>query len=127
TSAERPAAERTGSERSEGPERSASGRPAADDAPPAERDEDAIWAEIIAGFDSGPEGDDVPWPEEENVREPADPPREGDDRTGRLPRARVIRPAHPPGATPDADDDDHFIPPPPPPLPSADPLTKGAW
>ncbi|NVI89979.1 hypothetical protein HUX53_22510, partial [Actinomadura sp. BRA 177] len=61
----------------------------------AERDEDAIWAEIVAGFDAVPDGD-VPWPDEEDIREPADPPREGDDRTGRLPRARVIKPTETP-------------------------------
>ncbi|XRQ02962.1 hypothetical protein ACN3XK_40985 [Actinomadura welshii] len=92
---------------------------------PAERDEDAIWAEIVAGYDSGPEGDDVPWPEEEDLREPADPPREGDDSTGRLPRARVIEPTE--TEFPPESDEEHYIPPPPPPLPSADPLTKGAW
>lgn len=27
----------------------------------------------------------------------------------------------------DDDDEGHYVPPPPPPLPSADPLTKGAW
>ncbi|TYK47964.1 hypothetical protein [Actinomadura decatromicini] len=101
--------------------------PAKDAGDVAERDEDAIWAEIVAGFDSTPDGDDVPWPDEENVREPAEPPREGDDRTGRLPRARVIKAAEPPDFPPDADDDAHYVPPPPPPLPSADPLTKGAW
>lgn len=106
----------------------AEGPASADDAGGlAERDEDAIWAEIVAGFDSTPEGDEVPWPDEENIREPADPPQEGDDRTGRLPRARVIKPAEPPEFPPDGDDDSHYIPPPPPPLPSADPLTKGAW
>ncbi|MEU8120244.1 hypothetical protein AB0C21_16175 [Spirillospora sp. NPDC049024] len=94
----------------------------------AERDEDAIWAEIVAGFDTVPEGDEVPWPDEENIREPADPPGEGEDRTGRLPRARVIRPAEAPEFPADDDDDEgHYVPPPPPPLPSADPLTKGAW
>ncbi|MFI0487318.1 hypothetical protein [Actinomadura sp. 9N215] len=91
-----------------------------------ERDEDAIWAEIVAGFDSTPDGED-PWPDEENVREPADPPQEGDDRTGRLPRARVIKAADTPEFPPDADEEGHYVPPPPPPLPSADPLTKGAW
>ncbi|WP_141577146.1 hypothetical protein [Actinomadura sp. WMMA1423] len=95
----------------------------------AERDEDAIWAEIVAGFDTVPEGDEVPWPDEENIREPADPPGEGEDRTGRLPRARVIRPAEAPEFPAGGDDDEegHYVPPPPPPLPSADPLTKGAW
>ncbi|RKS74628.1 hypothetical protein BZB76_3145 [Actinomadura pelletieri DSM 43383] len=93
----------------------------------AERDEDAIWAEIVAGFDSTPDGDETPWPDEENVSEPADPPEEGDDRTGRLPRARVIKPADTAEFPPDPDDEGHYVPPPPPPLPSADPLTKGAW
>ncbi|MEU6754282.1 hypothetical protein ABZ914_49340 [Spirillospora sp. NPDC046719] len=91
-------------------------------------DEDAIWAAIVAGFDTAPEGDEVPWPDQENIDERPAPPREGDDRTGRLPRARVIRPAdEAPEFPPDADDEGHYIPPPPPPLPSADPLTKGAW
>ncbi|MFA1542063.1 hypothetical protein [Actinomadura monticuli] len=96
----------------------------------AERDEDAIWAEIVAGFDAVPEGDDVPWPDEENVREPAepaDPPGEGEDRTGRLPRARVIKPTEPPEFPEAGGDEEHYVPPPPPPLPAADPLTKGAW
>ncbi|TMQ82891.1 hypothetical protein ETD83_41250, partial [Actinomadura soli] len=93
----------------------AEGGAAAKDADaPGERDEDAIWAEIVAGFDSTPDGEDVPWPDEENVREPADPPQEGDDRTGRLPRARVIRAAETPEFPPDADDDGHYVPPPPP-------------
>ncbi|WUH96477.1 hypothetical protein OHR68_23195 [Spirillospora sp. NBC_00431] len=104
-----------------------SGPPAKDADGPGERDEDAIWAEIVAGFDSTPDGEDVPWPDEENVREPADPPQEGDDRTGRLPRARVIKAAETPEFPPDPDDEGHYVPPPPPPLPSADPLTKGAW
>ncbi|WP_301176259.1 hypothetical protein [Actinomadura geliboluensis] len=92
-----------------------------------ERDEDAIWAEIVAGFDTAPEGE-VPWPDEEDIREPAaDPPAEGDDRTGRLPRARVIKSPEPPEFPADDDEEEHYVPPPPPPLPAADPLTKGAW
>ncbi|MGH8964008.1 MAG: hypothetical protein ACRDXB_01580, partial [Actinomycetes bacterium] len=57
--------------------------PAEPDTPPKETgastelDEDAIWAEIVAGFDSTPDGEDVPWPDEENLREPDDPPKEG--------------------------------------------------
>jgi hypothetical protein len=91
-------------------------------------DEDAIWAEIVAGFDTAPEGDEVPWPEQENIDAPARPPREGDDRSGRLPRARVVRPAdEAPEFPPDDGEEGHYIPPPPPPLPTADPLTKGAW
>ncbi|QFG25819.1 hypothetical protein [Actinomadura sp. WMMB 499] len=103
--------------------------PGAADASPAgtaERDEDAIWAEIVAGFDAVPEGDEVPWPDQENIDEPPEPPAEGDDRTGRLPRARVIKPAAEP-EFPAEDEEGHYVPPPPPPLPAADPLTKGAW
>ncbi|MEW2358963.1 hypothetical protein [Spirillospora sp. NPDC029432] len=101
-------------------------------------DEDAIWAEIVAGFDAVPEGDRVPWPDQENIDEPEPrrPPREGDDRTGRLPRARVIKfgeddeeapAAGKEGEEDEEDEDGHYVPPPPPPLPAADPLTKGAW
>ncbi|MFG1999911.1 hypothetical protein ACGFNU_12260 [Spirillospora sp. NPDC048911] len=99
------------------------------DAAPDERDEDAIWAEIVAGFDATPEGDRVPWPDQENLRDEPEPADEGDDRTGRLPRARVIKSADEEEEEefPEADDDGHYVPPPPPPLPSADPLTKGAW
>ncbi|GAA1586870.1 hypothetical protein GCM10009678_81770 [Actinomadura kijaniata] len=96
-----------------------------------ERDEDAIWAEIVAGYDAVHEGDRVPWPDEENIDEPAgrDEPREGEDRTGRFPDARVIRAAHDDedDYPPAPDEEGHYVPPPPPPLPSADPLTKGAW
>ncbi|POM24129.1 hypothetical protein BTM25_27560 [Actinomadura rubteroloni] len=93
----------------------------------AVRDEDAIWAEIVAGFDAEvPEGERVPWPDEEDLREPSGPP--GDDRAGRLPRARVLGPADEDEEEfPPADDDGHFVPPHPGPLPQADPVTKGAW
>ncbi|MEV5825561.1 hypothetical protein AB0L25_08290 [Spirillospora sp. NPDC052242] len=117
-------ADRPESGASDGPD-----APGAADASPAgtaERDEDAIWAEIVAGFDAVPEGDEMPWPDQENIDEPPEPPAEGDDRTGRLPRARVIKPAAEP-EFPAEDDEGHYVPPPPPPLPAADPLTKGAW
>ncbi|MFD0686903.1 hypothetical protein [Actinomadura fibrosa] len=110
--------------RDEAASRSGSDDPAAGG---GERDEDAIWAEIVAGFDTTPDGDEVPWPDQENITEAPAPPREGDDRTGRLPRARVVRAADTPEFPPDDDDEGHYVPPPPPPLPSADPLTKGAW
>ena len=119
----------------------AAGAPAAASGPPdagrgdsaagtAERDEDAIWAEIVAGFDAEPDGDGTPWPEQEDIREdrpePPAEPEAGDDSTGRLPRARVVKAADSP-EMPTEDDEGHFVPPPPPPLPSPDPLTKGAW
>ncbi|QXJ25290.1 hypothetical protein AGRA3207_006764 [Actinomadura graeca] len=103
------------------------GDPPAPDAETPERDEDAIWAEIVAGFDTTPEDGDTPWPDQENIDEPGEPPDEGDDRTGRLPRVRMIKPTETADLPPDPDDEGHYVPPPPPPLPSADPLTKGAW
>ena len=106
--------------------------PAGSGAGTDERDEDEIWAEIVAGFDAVHEGDRVPWPDQENIEEPKPPLREGDDRTGRLPRARVIKASDVARTAADddmleEDDEAHYVPPPPPPLPSADPLTKGAW
>ncbi|MBA9006648.1 MULTISPECIES: hypothetical protein [Thermomonospora] len=89
----------------------------------AERDEDAIWAEIVAGFDAPPAEGDAPWPEQEDLDEPP-APAEGEDRTGALPTARVVRSADDPL---EPDDEGHYVPPPPPPLPSADPVTKAAW
>jgi hypothetical protein len=111
---------------------------------PAARDEDTIWAEIVASFDMDARSDDAatPWPDEENLPRSADDGSGGDgkdsqDRSGRLPTARVIRPEDElvDDEEPDEDDVDgadradegHFVPPPPPPLPSADPTTKAAW
>jgi hypothetical protein len=103
------------------------------------RDEEAIWAEIVASFDlEAPADAATPWPDEENLPRSADDEDErekdsGQDRSGRLPTARVIKPDdddEPAAAEFDDDDDEdegHFIPPPPPPLPSADPTTKAAW
>ena len=106
------------------------------------RDEETIWAEIVASFEMDTTSDDAatPWPEEENLpRGPDDGSgadgkdvKDGQDRSGRLPTARVIKPEdelvddeEPPA---EADEDEgHFVPPPPPPLPSADPTTKAAW
>ncbi|SEF46877.1 hypothetical protein SAMN04489712_101115 [Thermomonospora echinospora] len=98
----------------------------------AERDEDAIWAEIVAGFDTVPADGETPWPEQENIDEPPagraqpGPADEGEDRAGLLPISRVIKPADDPEPPP-PDDEGHYVPPPPPPLPSTDPITKTAW
>jgi hypothetical protein len=113
------------------------GAPAEGDAGPAapeagaataERDEDTIWAEIVAGFDAEPEDGATPWPEEENL---GGGPGDQEDGTGRLPTARVIKhpgsEIEPPDFDAEDDDDDHYVPPPPPPLPSGDPITRGAW
>ncbi|MFB9838430.1 hypothetical protein [Actinoallomurus acaciae] len=94
----------------------------------ASRDEDQIFAEIVASFDRPSAPGETPWPAEEDIEEPRDDAAEDPvddppaDTTGELMTARVVKPA-----TDDEDDDDHFIPPPPPPLPKADALTRFAW
>jgi hypothetical protein len=114
----------------------------------AARDEETIWAEIVASFDMDIASDDAPtpWPEEENLppsaaddsSKDAEDGQDGQDRSGRLPTARVIRPEDELVDADDLDEDEeeddeddedegHFVPPPPPPLPSADPTTKTAW
>jgi hypothetical protein len=97
-----------------------------------ERDEDAIWADIVASFDTAPEDGVTPWPDEENVDPEAEP--EGHDREGRLPSARLIKSAdldEPAGLDQSADssedDEGHYIPPIPPPLPNGDMVSRGAW
>lgn len=99
--------------------------PAPDPAPTtAERDEDAIWADLVASFELAPEDGETPWPDEENIG----PEDERRDRDGRLPIARVIKPASPYAAeAPEADEEGHYVPPPPPPLQLGDPVTRGAW
>jgi hypothetical protein len=93
----------------------------------ASRDEDQIFAEIIAAFDRPTVAGETPWPAEENIDESADDPAEDNDKpgdsTGELTlTARVVKPA-----VDDDDEDDHYIPPPPPPLPKPDAMTRFAW
>lgn len=96
----------------------------------AERDEDAIWADIVASFDTAPEDGATPWPDQENLEPEPEPEAEpeGQDREGRLPIARLIKSAdleEPP--EPPEEDEGHYVPPIPPPLPSGDAVTRGAW
>lgn len=110
----------------------------------AERDEDAIWAEIVASFDMDTASDDAatPWPEEENIPRSGKGEGEGSgedagqDKSGRLPTARVIKPVDDElrdadlvgdDEVDDDEDEGHFVPPPPPPLPTTDTTTKMAW
>lgn len=98
-------------------------------APPPELDEDAIFAEIVAGFGEIPK--DVPWPDQENLGPKDD---DGQDVSGALPTARVVYSSEasreeefpPPGEELD-EDEGHYEPPPPPPLPTGDPATRLAW
>jgi hypothetical protein len=106
------------------------GAGAAPGAATAERDEDAIWADLVASYDAGPEDGTTPWPEQENIDPDPDPgpEPEGHDRKGRLPIARLIKSADiEEPAEPSEDDEGHFIPPVPPPLPSGDAVARGAW
>jgi hypothetical protein len=95
----------------------------------ASRDEDQIFAEIVASFDQPSAGGETPWPAEENIDDSLDDSTDESETeqpgesTGELTlTARVVKPA-----TDDDDEDDHFIPPPPPPLPKPDALTRFAW
>jgi hypothetical protein len=95
----------------------------------AQQDEEAIWAQIVAGFDAEPAAGESPWPEQENLAEDDDEDTDAQDRSGRLPSARVIKYAGQEDEEEDLepDEDGHYVPPVPPPLPSGDPVTKGAW
>jgi hypothetical protein len=93
----------------------------------ASRDEDQIFADIVAAFDLPSAPGETPWPAQENLDETRDdtadeaaeePPGEAN---GELMTARVVKPAT------DDEDDEHFVPPPPPPLPKPDALTRFAW
>jgi hypothetical protein len=91
----------------------------------AARDEDEIFAEIVAAFDRPSSAGETPWPAEENIEETADgdePAEEPADPAGETTMtARVVKPAV------DDDEEDHFVPPPPPPLPKPDAMTRFAW
>lgn len=95
-----------------------------------ERDDDALFAEIVAGWDDDGGSPVGAWPVQEDVdaddaestaRELADPAPDVPSAT----RRRLIRPAAGPAAAaePEYDPDEHFIPPPPPPLPKLDKAT----
>jgi hypothetical protein len=86
-----------------------------------DRDEDALFAEIISGWDDDGGSPVGAWP----VQEDADTelPPHGDDDSATV-RRRLVRPAEPSMPPADVEDpDDHFVPPPPPPLPRVDKAT----
>ncbi|WP_017557772.1 hypothetical protein [Nocardiopsis baichengensis] len=109
-------------------------------APP--RDDDEVWADLVARFyEPGTgEGDEPPsWPDAENVSPSSGRTRSADteDDEGGDHRGRTA-----PGDGADEDDEDtaqgrgdrdavdaedHFVPPPPPPLPSGDLVGRLAW
>lgn len=92
----------------------------------ASRDEDQIFAEIVASFDEPSAAGETPWPAEENIDDSAEDDAEDKEPTGDstnelILTARVVKPAT------EDEDEDHFIPPPPPPLPRPDAMTRFAW
>lgn len=97
------------------------------DSPPASttrpRDEDEIWREIVAGYDSGPPGSVPPWPPSEDLPDDETQRRAADeDDEDTAPQAEG------PNREPVPDpEEDHFVPPPPPPVPRPDPATGASW
>ncbi|HSA52776.1 MAG TPA: hypothetical protein VLH10_22040 [Yinghuangia sp.] len=124
----------------------ASGAPPGTAAGTAAPDEDELWAQIVAGFDTEV-ADPVPrWPVAEDVDPGGGPTAAGGRKSGNVtrpgdgsfrvgittPGPRDWSPAddHPRDEEPDEldeDPDEHFVPPPPPPLPKTDAATKIAW
>ncbi|MER6311106.1 hypothetical protein [Streptomyces sp. NPDC001657] len=106
-------------------------------------DEEAAWAEIVAGYGdqpSFPADDEAPAkrPDEDGGAKdrkggPGDPGKAGTDRPGSfVVYAPGVGPRDWAAAEPSDDDFDetdegHFTPPEPPPLPKADTTTKFAW
>ncbi|MEU1627255.1 hypothetical protein ABZ746_18400 [Streptomyces sp. NPDC020096] len=94
-------------------------------------DEDAVWAQIVAGYGEEPQ---VPegWPDPEDRSGSGAAAPESPKNTGipAIPRNFVIR-APQPGPrdyeVSDDEDEGHFVPPEPPPLPPSDVTTKFAW
>ncbi|MCU1675494.1 MAG: putative rane protein [Frankiales bacterium] len=98
-----------------------------------DRDDDAAFAEIVAGWDDEGGAPVGAWPAQEDLD--GDGRSDADDDTDEAPwspedtstwtRRRLIRPAAAPEVAPVAadepdDPDEHFVPPPPPPLPRLD-------
>lgn len=106
----------------------------ADGAAPPPLDEDAAWAELVAGFDDEPEPGTASWPDAENLSPARPDDRAGDDDpdagSGPPTRSIVVHPVihGPRDYTAHEDEDEgHYVPPEPPPLPQADVTTKFAW
>lgn len=84
-------------------------------------DEEAAWAEIVAGYGEEPADPPGLWPQVEDV-EPVNRVAEADGLTGE--RAGETAPRD---WVAEEEDEGHFEPPEPPPLPPTDLTTKLAW
>ncbi|HVQ94411.1 MAG TPA: hypothetical protein VMU51_25460 [Mycobacteriales bacterium] len=86
-------------------------------------DEEQIWRQIIASYESDTTAPVPPWPvSEDSDTRTADPDKDADPdrprwrRTGDPDAAEPLLPGElPPGAA--ADEEEHYVPPPPPPVP----------
>ncbi len=103
-------------------------------APGAPLDEEAAWAQIVAGYGEEPEVGEGGWPDEADAPAGESPAADDTPPVNNgipvIPRAFVIK-APTPGPrdyeAPDDGDEGHFVPPEPPPLPETDVTTKFAW
>lgn len=94
-------------------------------------DEDEVWRQIVASYNTEETSAEPPWPDRENVPDEPQPRADASRGTGET-ATGVIDPDDDyaePGDDEDLgdDEDDHYIPPPPPPLPKTDAGTKIAW
>ncbi|MFC1406209.1 MULTISPECIES: hypothetical protein [Streptacidiphilus] len=90
----------------------------------AAADDDAVFAQLVAGFDSPVDDEARSWPAAEDLAELAPAPRPRPV-IKPLPVVRAIPPVDPRAWIPqESDEDDHYVPPPPPPLPRTETATR---
>ncbi|WP_062211645.1 hypothetical protein [Streptomyces sp. NBRC 109706] len=95
-------------------------------------DEEAAWAEIVAGYGEEPADPPGVWPRAEDVEPIERSDRLPEEVLNELPQDLTPREAGPRDPGPrdwvaDEEDEGHFEPPEPPPLPETDLTTKVAW
>ncbi|WP_052432744.1 hypothetical protein [Streptacidiphilus carbonis] len=112
------------------PELPEEGADAPQDAPaentPVDRaaDDDAVFAQLVAGFDHPVDAEARSWPAAEDLSDlaPVARPRPV---IKPLPRIQAIAPVDPRNWIPEeSSEDDHYVPPPPPPLPQTATATR---
>jgi hypothetical protein len=90
----------------------------------ASADDDAVFAQLIAGFDNPVDAEARSWPAAEDLADLAPAPRPRPV-INPLPKIQAIPPVDPRSWVPEeSEDDDHYVPPPPPPLPRTETPTR---